>query len=181
VSKRLIIPVGAAVLVALGVSGCSDVRKSMGLDRSPPDEFAVLSRAPLSMPPDFSLRPPQPGAARPQEPAMRDEARAVVLRKGNRINGSGGISAAEAALLEQAGGRMAEPDIRQRVDAETAAVLAADRRWTEGLLFWRESTPRASIVDAREEAKRLKENAAQGKPVTAGETPRIERKSSGRL
>ena len=32
-----------------------------------PDEFAVESRAPLTVPPDFDLRPPEPGAPRPQE------------------------------------------------------------------------------------------------------------------
>src|ERR1051326_8023507 len=32
-----------------------------------PAEFAVESRAPLTIPPDFELRPPAPGASRPQE------------------------------------------------------------------------------------------------------------------
>jgi len=48
---------------ALLISGCSDLKKAMGLERTSPDEFAVESRAPLTMPPDFNLRPPQPGAA----------------------------------------------------------------------------------------------------------------------
>ena len=46
------------------ISGCSDLKKAIGLERSTPDEFAVESRAPLTMPPDFNLRPPQPGAER---------------------------------------------------------------------------------------------------------------------
>ena len=52
---------------ALLISGCTDLKKAIGLERTSPDEFAVESRAPLTMPPDFDLRPPQPGAARPQE------------------------------------------------------------------------------------------------------------------
>ena len=47
--------------------GCSDLRAALGMDRAGPDEFAVESRAPLLIPPDFDLRPPQPGAPRPQE------------------------------------------------------------------------------------------------------------------
>ena len=37
------------------------------LDRNRPDEFAVQRQAPLVVPPDFSLMPPNPGAPRPQD------------------------------------------------------------------------------------------------------------------
>ena len=47
---------------------------------SGPDEFAVVTRAPLSMPPDYGLRPPRPGAARPNETSPRDDARSKLLR-----------------------------------------------------------------------------------------------------
>lgn len=58
-----------APLLALGLSACSgdDLSRSFGLTRDTPDEFTVTTRAPLSMPPDYALRPPRPGAARPQE------------------------------------------------------------------------------------------------------------------
>ena len=35
------------------------------LNRDRPDEFAVQRQAPLVVPPDFNLVPPQPGAPRP--------------------------------------------------------------------------------------------------------------------
>ena len=58
-----------AVLVVAGlmVGACGDTRKVLGYDKVTPDEFKVVSRAPLSLPPDYGLRPPQPGAPRPQE------------------------------------------------------------------------------------------------------------------
>ena len=37
------------------------------LNRDRPDEFAVSRQAPLVIPPDFSLAPPNPGAPRPQD------------------------------------------------------------------------------------------------------------------
>ncbi len=46
----------AAVIMAL--SACSGVKKQLGLTKQSPDEFKVVARAPLSLPPDFSLRPP---------------------------------------------------------------------------------------------------------------------------
>ena len=50
---------GGAVLLG-GLSGCG----GGGLfDRDRPDEFAVSRQAPLIIPPDYSLEPPQPGAA----------------------------------------------------------------------------------------------------------------------
>ena len=55
----------ATVLVlGLALSGCG----STGLfNRDRPDEFAVSRQAPLVIPPDFSLAPPNPGAPRPQD------------------------------------------------------------------------------------------------------------------
>jgi hypothetical protein len=60
------------------LSGCGDFRKAVGMDRSGPDEFAIESRAPLTIPPDFELRPPKPGAPRPQEGSPADRARKVI-------------------------------------------------------------------------------------------------------
>ena len=50
---------------ALAVSGCSSMRDAAGLTKRSPDEFAVSTKAPLVIPPDFNLRPPMPGAPMP--------------------------------------------------------------------------------------------------------------------
>lgn len=74
------IPTILSVLaIGVGLSACSGVQKQLGLERVSPDEFAVVSRAPLSLPPDVNLRPPQPGAARPQEGTMTDAAAASLF------------------------------------------------------------------------------------------------------
>ena len=65
----------ACLCASLLLLGCSDLRRVVGMDRVAPDEFAVESRAPLTIPPEFNLRPPQPGAARPQEASSSDKAR----------------------------------------------------------------------------------------------------------
>ena len=52
--------------LAFAVSGCESTRETFGLNKTAPDEFQVVSRAPLSLPPDFTLRVPDPGAPRPQ-------------------------------------------------------------------------------------------------------------------
>ncbi len=68
----------ACLSASLLLAGCADMRRIVGMDRVGPDEFAVESRAPLTIPPEFELRPPQPGAPRPQEGTAADKARKVI-------------------------------------------------------------------------------------------------------
>ena len=52
------------LVLSTALAGCG----STGLfNRDRPDEFAVSRQAPLVIPPDFSLAPPNPGAPRPQD------------------------------------------------------------------------------------------------------------------
>jgi len=37
--------------------GCSMTKKDFGLEKDAPDEMLVVSRSPLSIPPEFGLRP----------------------------------------------------------------------------------------------------------------------------
>lgn len=83
--------VAAALGGAVVLSGCEGVRSSLGLGKNPPDEFQVVSRAPLSLPPDYNLRPPEPGAPRPQEGTARDQAQDAVFSSGAQpVTGSQG-------------------------------------------------------------------------------------------
>jgi hypothetical protein len=85
-------------LVAAGLlAGCSDARQAMGLGKRAPDEFTVVKRAPLSLPPEYALRPPEPGAPRPQEPSPTAQARQQVLGGGSGATG-GQQQGAVAAL-----------------------------------------------------------------------------------
>lgn len=169
----------AAVTAIVLVAACSNAKQQLGLTRQTPDEFMVVSYAPLSLPPDFQLRPPQPGAPRPQEGTTRDQAIATLT--GDDSGGGGDKSAGERALLEGAGADDIDPTIRQQIEAETAAQIERDQAFVDRLVLWREREPYAVIVDPAKEAERLEENAAQGKPITEGDTPIIKRKKRGLL
>jgi hypothetical protein len=166
-------------LAALALSGCSSARQTFGLDRTPPDEYAVVSRAPLAIPPEFRLRPPQPGAPRPQEGNARQQAAATVFGAPAApvVAGTPG----ESSLLTMAGAGQAEPGIRGKIDRESDMLAAADRTFIDKLIFWQTPEPAGSVVNAQQEAQRLRENAALGKPVTAGNTPVIERRRKAPL
>ena len=56
--------IATLLVLSAALAGCG----STGLlNRERPDEFAVSRQAPLVVPPDFSLAPPNPGAPRPQD------------------------------------------------------------------------------------------------------------------
>src|SRR4051794_16221518 len=178
-----------ALVAAATLSACNDTRKALGLDKATPDEFNVVARAPLSLPPDYRLRPPQPGATRPQEGTVQQQARQNIFRAGESGERSpqqaalapGSRSEAEMSLLRQAGANREDPNIRQTVNAEATRQLDADRTFVDTLLFWRAAPQPGTIIDAQKENQRLRENLALGKPSTEGETPIIQRKKKALL
>lgn len=163
-----------ALLAGMSLSACSDARRALGYDKSAPDEFAVMMRAPLSQPPDYSLRPPQPGAIRPQDGTPRDQARTVLLGR-NSEEAFADRSAGERALLAQAGADEALPGIRRKVSEETTALIEADKSFTDKIMFWQDKGEPGVVIDAGKESRRLQENTALGRPVTEGDTPQIGR------
>jgi hypothetical protein len=79
-------PLLASAFVALtgtlALMGCTDFKQAVGLEPTMPDEFAVESNPPLTIPPDFDLRPPEPGAPRPQEESTAKQAEQIIDQAG---------------------------------------------------------------------------------------------------
>ena len=177
-------PILLVLITALSLSACSDVRKSMTQTKAAPDEFAVYTRAPLTMPPDYGLRPPsqsdQATTAQDQNDPQ-DTAKRVLLK-----NASAKVTPIQAgtpgttALLARAGAHTAEADIRQTVNSETSAYADEDKSVMESVMFWT-SSPVGTTVNPGEETKRIQENQALGKPVNEGETKMIEAKPKAPL
>ena len=167
------------LLALLAVAGCSgdELTRTFGLTRDAPDEFQVTTRAPLSMPPDFQLRPPRPGTTRPQELTQREQAEAVLTPNAVLATGRAAPTRGQQVLVAAAG-PTAPADIRNKVDNE-AALDTPPREFTDRLLFWRASPAPGTAVDAQREAARLRQNAALGQSPEAGETPIIQRKRQG--
>ena len=176
----VVLCIGAAALVG----GCTEVRKVFSRTKSPPDEFAVYSRAPLSMPPDYGLRPPAPGQTRPQQVVPRNQAETAI--RGGQKGGAGAkgapgnqpaVSSGTQALLRATGANQADPDIRTLVNRESSSLVEGDVTLADRILFWKKSgeTEKGSVVDPAKEAKRIRENQALGRSLTEGDTPTIER------
>ncbi len=177
----------AVLVLPLALGACGETRETLGLGRVSPDEFAVVDRPPLVVPPDYKLRPPQPGAPRPQEVASAKQAEQKVF--GGKDETSAAKSSSWAAgssdltkeVLAKSGADSATPDIRATIDRESAQRVSGDRHLVEELLWWRKDNNGSAVVDAAAEAQRLRVNQQAGKPANAGATPVIEKRRSGWL
>ncbi len=174
---RAILAAGAGCLLLAGCSG-DDLSRSFGITRDTPDEFTVTTRAPLSMPPDLDLKPPTPGAPRPQEQSSPAAAEAALAPE-TALRTDAGQSAGKSTLVADAG-RAAPRDIRTKV-AQDAAADAPSNSLTDQLLFWRKPAAPGVVVDPAREAARIRENAALGQNVQSGDTPIIQPSHKGVL
>ncbi len=168
----------AVPLLALSACGGDDLSRTFGFSRDAPDEFKVTTRAPLSMPPDLTIRPPRPGAVRPQELTQRQQAESVLSPDAALAQAPRAASTPGQQALLAAAGPVAPADIRTKVEGE-ASLDTPSRPFTDRLLFWQAAPPPGTPVDPVRESARLRENAALGQSPSTGNTPIIQRKRQG--
>lgn len=108
--------IATALVAALAATaGCG---RSGGIlaGRNAPDEFAVSRRAPLTIPPDFALVPPRPGAPRPQEADSSSQALQAMF------GGPAQRTPGEAAVLSEAGSAPSPAIRTEATDPDTTIV-----------------------------------------------------------
>ena len=174
-------------LLLLSTSACSNIRETFGLNKRAPDEFTVVRKPPLVIPPNFSLRPPNTAAAEAPRTETIGQAKAALIgnaaltKPGSQSaqgakGGAPANSVGEQALLAHAGAEKANPGIRGVILRETTQLEERDRSFTDKLIFWREAQAPEQIVDAKKEASRLRQASATGKSPTESATPVIQRR-----
>ena len=172
----------ALVLLAFALTACSGLSDQLGLTKKPPDEFTVVRKAPLTLPPNFNLRPPTPGAPDNRAPAATEVARRALTgdRTGSR---SAAPTVGEQALLRQAGTNRTEPDIRKVLLAETTQLSEKDKTLVDRLIFWRDpNVEDEDVLDPTAESRRLREASLnRGNTDLGGETPTIRRRGRSLL
>lgn len=150
--------VGLVIAVTVLLAGCSGVRQTLGLERSSPDEFRVLAQPPLTVPPDFNLRPPMPGGERPTASAAEDRARTATFGRNRQTIDTEGRSPGEVALLTAAGADRADPEVRDAIEWETPGEPLSHPGVTDAVL----SAPeQAAPSPGRQEAVRDEETDEQ--------------------
>jgi hypothetical protein len=186
-------PFTVCAVLALSACGSNTVKETLGLSRGTPDEFRVVSRPPLSVPPEFSLRPPGAGSEAPGQQsdvqarsmvlgasnAKAADAKPVVLR--GKAAKPAAKSSAEDAFLRNAGAAAADPNVRNELVEEKYVKQQEeeDAPWWD--VWSKVPTKKEPIVKAGAEANRIQKNEEEGKPVTEGATPETNGKDTGVL
>jgi hypothetical protein len=122
----------ALTLLAAGaLGGCGGLKDALGANKYPPDEFAVVSKRALVIPPDYNLRPPGPNQPKPKEADPSEMAMLSLFPEARREAVAG--SAAENQLLNASGGGGADPNVRSDLSVDGAVVNKGG--FTETLLY----------------------------------------------
>ena len=110
---RALTAISALALAAACASSSNDGRAGV------PDEFKVVKKAPLTVPPEYSLRPPERGTVRPLEvtPERVDQ----VFAFGTDIGTD--ASEVERRMIALAGAVAVSPVIREIIDYDEAGLL----------------------------------------------------------
>lgn len=170
----------ALVAACAAASGCAGFKQAIGAEKVAPDEFRVVTRAPLVLPPDYSLRPPRPGDPRPQELRPDGAARAAVF--GQDVGQ--GASPGEQAIVQRAGAEAVDASIRDRVDLEGASLVRKPEAFANQVVQSQGAAATAAAAPpaagSEEEQRRLAEQEAIRR-TTGGGTVVIQRGDTNHL
>ena len=177
-----------AIILPILLIGCSSARDIVGLGKQSPDEFEVVTRAPLSLPPDYGLRVPIPNISRTQEKSVRDSADDLISSRGSssrqklsRRNRLGATSPAEDAILGRAQARSSDDSIRAKLSSDNKTISGTDKKLIDKIIFWQGAEKPGAILDPEKESKRIKDLKSEGKTIANGDVPVIERADWGLL
>lgn len=181
---RRVVYLAALAGLAISLVGCDSIRDAAGLTKNSPDEFAVATKAPLIIPPDYNLAPPKPGAAPTNQISPTEQAEDVLYgTRPSATTAHGPVSPGEQELLSKAGAANANDMIRQKIAADNRAMQASDESFTNQLLFGIGSDhSQGTPVDADAEKQRIDAGKSSGEvpaPAAPGDESTTIQKDSG--
>jgi hypothetical protein len=146
-------------LAAILLAGCDSLREEAGLNKLTPDEFAVVTKAPLIIPPDFNLKPPAPGSAPLNQQDPTGEAQKALFASSDpaviAANMKGDMTMGEKMLLAQAGARRSDPNIRGQLQSDAPGMQGADPNFTNQVLAGQTTpVPNQSLRNPRARKKK---------------------------
>ncbi|MFN3229649.1 MAG: DUF3035 domain-containing protein [Asticcacaulis sp.] len=173
----------SAVVLSGGLAGCQSTSKALGLAKVTPDEFRVVTKAPLTLPPEYGLRPPAPGSRSADTIRQENLARQSLLAQREQVQRSDG----ERLLVIRAGADRSDPLASHVVDDEFGNIAHKDEGFADKVMFWRKKEPNLAANAAapatldptsQAEAERL-QKLTGGKPVLIARDPQKKFKLPG--
>lgn len=161
--RRIIAPVFLLTASSAMLVGCTSTSRALGITKDAPNEFNILTKAPLVVPPEYNLRPPRVGESSAENNYSQRAAREALVGDIDAAEPSRG----EIVLMSKANVGRANQEIRVEIDGQNSV-----ERKTEGfasrILFWQNGqiVDEQGVViplDPEAEAQRLRSiNAATG-------------------
>lgn len=153
--------IGLAALGGMVLGGCTQTTKALGITKNAPNEFNILTKPPLVVPPEYNLRPPQIGTSSSENNYSQQAAREALIGNIDSAEPSRG----EIVLMSKAGVGDSNQEIRLEIDGQNS-VERKTQDFSDRILFWKDGkaiSPDGSPLDNEVEAKRLESvNSATG-------------------
>jgi hypothetical protein len=187
--KKLIAKGFILVAAVPFIASCSgSVRDNLGMRRSAPNEFRVVSNPPLSVPPEFSLRPPVEDDVYVPPKSVAIDAKNVLFKQGSSSVASDNETASEEVFRSQFKGSDANPQIKSLLQHEflEAAKKQEEESFIEKNLISKipglskDKKVADPAVNARLEKDRIVQEQKKGEKVTGVDTPTVESKNHDR-
>jgi hypothetical protein len=158
-----VITLAISGILITSLSGCSDFRRAVGMEKSAPDEFQVVVRPPLSLPPGFTDKP--------EEILKKSEKRMVDSQ--SSTGALLGVADASGSSFERLFDFSNVPaDIRVRVDEETYGIQIEKRLPLQKLFGGIVDV--GPVLDKMAEDARLRKAVGEGQAATAEGTKAID-------
>jgi len=120
-----------ALVTIMVLPGCAVIN----IGKRSPDEFSVVTSAPLVIPPDYGLRPVEPSVLREREIARESEVEEVLFGD-NPLSEEREASPGEMALLRQIGALSVDDDIRDQIRRDNAKLAKVEKKTGLSRLKW---------------------------------------------
>ena len=148
--------------IILLLNGCGEVKEKIGIIQKAPDEFQVYESKPLSVPPNFELRPPAEGEILNNE---KDEN--IIFSNENNIDEN--LTLSDEILLISLGEKEIEKNIRKIINDENS-IQEVNKSLLDKIInfepiFEVEKDKESESINAEEEKKRIEDLKTEIKSI----------------
>ena len=152
---------------------CTSTSNALGLRKDAPNEFNILTNAPLVVPPEYNLRPPAPGESSSFNNYSQRAAREALIGDLDPAEPTRG----EVVFMTRAGATRADQEIRLKLDGQNS-VERKSESFADRVLYFRDGVQRDAQgnpvpLDSEAEQRRLQgvERVTGGGEVTITRKP----------
>ena len=168
---RHLLKLTALAAAATSMTACASASKRLGLTTTAPNEFNILTKAPLVVPPEYNLLPPRIGESSAENNYTQAAARKALIGDIDPAEPTRG----EIVLMTKAGVGRANQEVRLEIDGQNSVERKSDS-FTDRVMFWQNGSvrlPNGAPLDPELEAQRLEsmKKATGGGEVTITRKP----------